>query len=197
MNGLAKLLLEIGPLAVFFGTYRLTGNDLFAATAVFMAASVASAAVAWAITRQLPRMMLVVAAVVLMFGGLTLWLDDPDFVKMKPSIVYGLFAAVLGAGLLRGHSVLRLALGEMLSLDPDGWRRLTWRWSLFLLAMAAVNEIVWRTQSEEIWVNVKTFAYVPATMLFMLAQYPLLRRHRAGSTEAGGTEASDARQPRT
>lgn len=177
MNPLLKMLLEIGPLAVFFITYRVADGDLMAATAFFIVAVLASLAVSFALTRRVPRMMMVTAVVVLVFGGLTLWLNDATFIKMKPTVIYGLFALGLAIGILRGQNYLKLLLEESMQVDEEGWHSMTVRWTGFFLAMAIVNELVWRTQSEETWVNIKTFAYLPAALLFGAAQIPLIRRH--------------------
>ncbi len=177
MNPFVKLLLEIGPLAVFFITYRVADGDLMTATAVFIVAILASAAASFALIRRIPRMMMVTAVVVVIFGGLTLWLNDATFIKMKPTVVYGLFALGLAIGILRGQNYLKLLLEESMQISDGGWRQMSIRWVWFFLAMAAVNEAVWRTQTEEVWVNIKTFAYFPAALAFGAAQVPLIRRN--------------------
>ncbi len=178
MNPFLKLLLEFGPLLIFFAGYRFAGGDLIVATAVFMAAIFTSLGISLAVTRRAPRMMLVTAVVVLVFGGLTLWLEDATFIKMKPTIVNALFALALGIGIFRGRSYLQLLMEEAISLDAHGWRRLTVRWAWFFVAMAVLNEVVWRTQSEETWVTVKTFGYLPVALAFALLQLPLIQRHQ-------------------
>ena len=180
MNPFVKLLLEIGPLAVFFITYRVAGGDLMVATAVFIGAVLTSVGASLALTRRVPRMMIVTAIVVVIFGGLTLWLNDATFIKMKPTVIYGLFALGLAIGILREQNYLKLLLEESIQIDDAGWRRMAVRWAWFFLAMAVVNEMVWRTQSEEMWVNVKTFAYLPAALAFGAIQVPLIRRHWIG-----------------
>ncbi len=177
MTPLLRLTLEIGPLLVFFGAYRFAGGDLLVATGAFMVAIIFSVAVSLAMRGRVPRMMAVTALVVLVFGGLTLWLEDATFIKMKPTIVNGLFALALAAGLARGRSYLKFLLDEAVSMDDEGWRRLTQRWLCFFLAMAVLNEAVWRTQTEEVWITVKTFGYLPVAMAFALAQWPLMKRH--------------------
>ena len=177
MNPMLKMALEIGPLAVFFITYRMADGDMMLATAAFIPTILASLAVSMWITRRVPRMMLVTAVVVVIFGGLTLWLNDATFIKMKPTVIYGLFALGLTFGILRGQNYLRLLLEESLQIDARGWHRMTVRWVWFFVAMAVVNEAVWRTQSEAVWVNVKTFGYLPAALAFGAAQVPMLRRH--------------------
>lgn len=177
MNSMLRLLLEIGPLLVFFGAYRVADGDLLAATGAFMAAVVASLAASLAMRRKVPKMMAVTAVVVLVFGALTLWLEDAAFIKMKPTIVNGLFAMALAVGLARGTSYLRFLLDEAIAMDDEGWRQLTVRWLGFFAAMAVLNEAVWRTQTEEVWITVKTFGYLPLTMAFALLQWPLMKRH--------------------
>ncbi len=140
-------------------------------------ASIAALGVSWVTTRHLPRMTVLTAIVVVAFGGLTLWLQDETFIKMKPTIVYGVFAAILGFGLLRGRSYLKVLMGTMIPLDEAGWMIFTRRWVMFFIAMALLNEVVWRTQPTETWVTFKTFAVMPLTFLFLMFQAPLLKRH--------------------
>ena len=199
---LLKLFLDLGPLVVFFATFKfgrellenptvhglmlpLTGGKalagqsgpLFLATACFIVVSVAALGVSWLMTRHLPRMAVVTAVVVAAFGGLTLWLQDETFIKMKPTIAYAIFTAILGFGLLRGQSYLKALMGTMIPLDDEGWLIFTRRWVMFFIAMAILNEAVWRTQSTEFWVTFKTFAALPLTFVFLLFQAPLLKRH--------------------
>jgi len=202
VNPFLKLLLEIGPLGVFFLSFRygremlenttvsgllepLTGAEalagqsgpLFVATAVFMAAIVVSLTVSWSLTRHLPRMAVVTGVVVAVFGGLTLWLQDETFIKMKPTIVNGLFALILGFGLVQGRSYLKYLMGETVPIDNAGWLIFTQRWVMFFIFMAALNEIVWRTQTTDFWVSFKTFSSLPLTFVFLALQWPLLKRH--------------------
>ncbi|MEM1384786.1 MAG: septation protein A [Pseudomonadota bacterium] len=202
IHPLAKLALEIGPLAVFFVAFRYgreiletpalfsglamatgpealegQGGPLFVATATFMLAIALSLGISWSLTRSLPRMALVTGVVVAVFGGLTIWLQDETFIKMKPTIVNSVFALALGIGLLQGRSYIKYLIGETLPMDDVGWMILTQRWVWFFLGMALLNEAVWRTQSTDLWVSLKTFAYTPLTIVFMLCQWPLLQRH--------------------
>ncbi|HEX6143432.1 MAG TPA: septation protein A [Geminicoccaceae bacterium] len=168
---------EYGPLLGFFVTYVLFG--LMPATAVVIVLSIAAAAVAWLMTGRVPAMPLITAGVVAVFGGLTLWLQDETFIKMKPTIVQGLIAMILIGGLLTGRPLLKPLLGAMLPPMHDGaWRQLTLRYALFFLAMAALNEVVWRTQSTDVWVTFKVFGILALTLIFALAQVPLMQRHR-------------------
>jgi intracellular septation protein len=174
---LAKLAIELGPLLAFFLVNAKWG--LMTATAVLMVTTVVSLVASRVVLGHVATMPIVTAVVVLVFGALTLWLDDKDFIKLKPTIVYGLMAAVLGGGLLFGRSLLSHVLGEALRLTDEGWRKLTLRWALFFLAMAVLNEVVWRTVSDDTWVAFKVFGFLPITMAFAIAQVGLMKRHAA------------------
>jgi intracellular septation protein len=189
---LLKLVVEMGPLALFFAANTrpqffaaiLPGLDasvpnagIFIATAVFMLATLAALAVSYALTRHLPVMPLVSGIVVMVFGGLTLWLHDEVFIKMKPTIINGLFGAILLGGLAVGKPLISYVLGAVFDLTPEGWRKLTLRWGLFFVALAILNEIVWRNFSTGTWVNFKVFGTMPLTVLFAASQVPLLMRH--------------------
>jgi intracellular septation protein len=170
-----KLAIELGPLLVFFAANAAAG--IYAATACFMAVTVVALAAAWWRYRKLPMMLLVSAAVVFVFGTLTLYLRDDTFIKLKPTIVYLAFAAFLGAGLLLRKPVLEILLGSVFNLTEPGWRKLTARWALFFIAMAALNELVWRNVSTDTWVSFKAFGFLPLTFLFALSQMPLMQRY--------------------
>ena len=175
IHPLVKLALEFAPLAVFFIANSRLG--IFSATGIFMGATLVALAIYYALTRSLPIMLLVSTVVVLIFGGLTLALHDDLFIKMKPTIVNSLFGAVLIGGLAFGKPILPLVLDQVLSLTPAGWRKLTLRWAIFFFALAALNEIVWRNFSTDTWVNFKVFGTMPLTLVFALAQTPLILRH--------------------
>ena len=177
-----KLALDLGPLVLFFLANWRWG--IFAATATFMAATLVSLAVTYAFTRRVAMMPLVSAAVVMVFGGLTIWLQDEVFIKVKPTIIYLLFAAVLLGGLAAGRSLLALVLDSVLHLNAEGWRKLTLRWGVFFVVMAILNEIVWRSVSTDAWVAFKTFGFLPLTVLFALAQARLISRHLADEKKA-------------
>jgi intracellular septation protein len=177
LNPALKLVLDLGPLLIFFAANSRFG--IFAATGAFMAAIVIALAVAYALTRHLPIMPLVTAVVVVVFGTLTLVLHDELFIKVKPTIIYVLFGGVLLLGLAFGKSLLGLVFDSVFHLTAEGWRKLTLRWALFFLALALVNEIVWRTQTTDVWVSFKVFGVVPLTFLFAALQYPLLTRYAA------------------
>ena len=171
----AKLGIELGPLLVFFGANAAAG--IYAATATFMAVTLIALGVAWWRYHKVPVMPLVSGVVVLVFGTLTLYLHDDTFIKLKPTIVYLTFAAFLGVGLLFKKPVLELLLGSVFNLTEPGWRKLTARWALFFIAMAVLNEIVWRNASTNAWVSFKAFGFLPLTFLFALAQMPLMQRY--------------------
>ncbi|MFC3161742.1 septation protein A [Ciceribacter thiooxidans] len=187
---LLKLALELGPLIIFFfGNLRgewlakafpvlsTVGGPLFIATALFMAATVASLVVSKIVFRHLPIMPFVSGIVVLVFGSLSIWLQDETFIKMKPTIVNTLFGAVLLGGLFFGKSLLGYVFNAAFQLDDIGWRKLTLRWGVFFLFLAVLNEAVWRNFSDEVWVNFKVWGTMPITILFTLAQMPLIMRH--------------------
>lgn len=195
INPLVKLALEFGPLAIFFfvNSYgdRWFGvaedRRIFVATGVFIAASLIALLLSKIVMNHLPRMAIVNAVVVTVFGGLTLALDDAFFIKVKPTIVNTLFGCILLGGLYFGRSLLALVLDSVLQLDDEGWRKLTLRWGLFFFVLAALNEVVWRTQTTDFWVSFKVFGIMPLTVVFALAQTPLLMRYEAKDEAAEGT----------
>lgn len=181
---LLKLALELGPLGVFF--FANSRFDIFTATAAFMVAMLVSLAISWVLTRRLAVMPVVTGVVVLVFGGLTLILHDETFIKMKPTIVNGLFAAVLLGGLLFGKALLGYVFDGAFRLDDEGWRKLTLRWGLFFVVLAVLNEAVWRTQSTDFWVAFKVWGILPLTLIFSAAQLPLLTRHSLDKDASAG-----------
>ena len=187
LNPMLKLALDIGPLVVFFAANARFG--IFRATAIFMATIVVAFVVSYVLTRHIAIMPVVTAVVVLVFGSLTLVFHDETFIKVKPTIIYGLFAAILGGGLLFGRSFIAIMFDQMFNLTPQGWRILTLRWALFFFAMAILNEIIWRTQTTDFWVAFKAFGVIPLTMVFAIAQMPLTKRYHL---EPASLEASEA-----
>ena len=172
---LLKLLVEVGPLVVFFVTNARAG--IYWGTGTFMAATFVSLAASRFLFGRISVMPLVSGVCVLVFGGLTLWLQDEHFIKIKPTIVNGLFAVALFGGLLAGQSLLRVVFGEVFRLTEDGWRKLTLRWACFFVLLAVLNESVWRSFSTDVWVSFKLFAIMPLTMAFAIAQIGLLRAY--------------------
>lgn len=182
LNPIVKLLLELGPLALFFAVYSRL--DIFAATAVLMAAVLVTLGVSYAVLRRIPIMPLVTAAIVLIFGSLTLFFHNETLIKIKPTVLYLLFGIALLVGLAIKKPLLKVLFDGALHVTEEGWRILTWRWAFFFLALAVLNEIVWRTQTTDLWVKFKTFGFMPLTLLFALAQAPLIMRTEAKEDEA-------------
>ncbi|MEQ9691106.1 MAG: septation protein A [Bauldia litoralis] len=198
INPLLKLALELGPLGVFFfanarGEWLAErfpalgelGGPLFTATALFIVATLIALTVSLILTRRLPIMPLITGVVVLIFGGLTLWLQDETFIKMKPTIVNVLFGATLLIGLAFGKSLLGYVFDSVFRLSDEGWEKLTLRWGLFFFVLAALNEIVWRSVSTDMWVNFKVFGIMPITFVFTLFQLPLINRYTLPEKDAG------------
>jgi intracellular septation protein len=175
LNPLVKLALDFGPLSLFF--FANNRYDIFVATATFMGAVLVALAISYYLTRHLPIMPVVTAIIVVVFGGLTLFLHDATFIKVKPTIIYALFGAILLGGLFFGKPLLGVVLDSMFQLTEEGWRKLTLRWALFFLALAVLNEIVWRNTSTNVWVDFKVFGVVPLTFIFGALQVPLLKKY--------------------
>ena len=175
LNPLLKLTLDLGPLILFF--FANSRYGIFVATATFMIAVLAALAASYTLTRHLPIMPVVTAIIVLVFGGLTLFLHNATFIKIKPTILYALFGAVLLGGLVVGKSFLGVIFDQLFHLTEEGWRKLTWRWAIFFLALAVLNEIVWRNSSTNVWVDFKVFGVLPLTFLFGAAQFPLIKKY--------------------
>jgi intracellular septation protein len=177
-----KLLIELGPLLVFFGVNAFYG--IFVGTAAFMVVTVLSLGLAWWLYRKVVVMPLVSAVIVLLFGGLTLYLQDETFIKLKPTIVYVMFAILLVGGLLAQKPVLALLFGPVFNLTDEGWQKLTIRWAVFFVAMALLNEFVWRNFSTDTWVSFKAFGFLPITFVFTMAQVPLMQRYGVAEEDA-------------
>ena len=179
---LIKLALELGPLVLFFILNSRAG--IFVATGWFMGAMVISLLLSWLILKRVAVMPLVTGVVVLIFGGLTLWLQDDTFIKLKPTIVNMLFGGVLLGGLLFGQSLLKYVFGDVYKLKPEGWRILTWRWTIFFFVLAAINEIVWRNFSTDFWVAFKVWGIMPLTLVFSFALVvPVLTKYAPDAEE--------------
>jgi intracellular septation protein len=189
VHPLLKIVLEIGPIAIFFLAYRWApvpeGLDaaerqleqILFSTKVFIPTILASLGLSYALTRKLPRMAVITAIVVVIFGGLTLILKNDTFVKMKPTILYCIFAGILAFGLARGQSYLKYLMEELLPMEREGWMKLTRRFVVFYLILAIINEIVWRGFGTDAWVNFRTFVLPIANFGFIMAQVPMFQRY--------------------
>jgi intracellular septation protein len=176
MKSLYKLLIDIGPLAVFFIFYTRSG--LQASILPFMLATVIAVLFSYILEKKIPIMPTVGAGIVLLFGGLTIYFDNDVFFKMKPTIINLLFAVILYGGILINKPLLKYLLGAALKLEEEGWKILTQRWIGFFIALAILNEVVWRTQSTDIWVNFKVFGILPITFIFTMTQFPLIKKYQ-------------------
>ena len=179
-------MLELGPLALFFAAF--SRFDIFVATGVLMASVLVTLAVSYAMLRRIPIMPLVTAVIVVIFGSLTLVFHDETLIKIKPTALYLLFAGALFAGLALKKTFLKILFDGALHVTEEGWRRLTWRWAFFFVALAVLNEIVWRTQATALWVKFKTFGFMPLTVLFALAQAPLIMKYETKDEEAASDD---------
>jgi len=183
-----KTVLDIGPVVAFFIAYlwlkddsfRINGTDyagFIVVTALFVPLFLLSMALLWWLSGHLSKMQVMTAVVIVVFGGLSVWFNDPRFFKMKPTIIYLLFGGMLGAGLLRGQSWLQYVMDGLMPLTHRGWMILTRRLMLFFFTLAVLNEVIWRTMSEESWVYFKTFGLTAAIFVFFIAQGGLFKRH--------------------
>ena len=187
INPILKQVLELGPTLVFFliylrikdDTFTIAGTDysgFIVATLIFVPVLLIAMGLLWALTKSLSRMQLFTAFMVIFFGGLTAYFNDERFFKMKTSIVYGCFAAILGIGLLRGRSYLEWVMGDFLPMKDEGWMILTKRITVMFIALAIANELIWRTQTTELWVKLETFAFPAVLFVFLWLQIIGLQR---------------------
>ena len=181
LNPFVKLALDLGPLALFF--FANSRYGIFVATATFMVAVLAALVVSYAMTKHLPIMPVVTAVIVVVFGGLTLVLHDATFIKVKPTIIYALFGAVLLGGLVFNKPLLGVVFDSLFHLTEEGWKKLTLRWAIFFFVLAVLNEAVWRNVSTDAWVSFKVFGVMPLTLLFGALQMPLLKKYAAEPAE--------------
>jgi intracellular septation protein len=191
-GGGSRLLIDIGPLLVFFLVNFFApvpgALKIFVATAAFMAAMMAALIYSAIRYRHVSPLLLFSGVMVVILGGLTIWLHNETFIKVKPTIYYALVAALLAFGLATGKPLLKSVLGSSYpGLDEEGWRKLTRNWAIFFAVMAVVNEAVWRNSTTDFWIGFKLWGAVPATLLFAAANIPMLLRH--------GLAADDAAQP--
>ena len=176
MKSISKLLIDIGPLAVFFIFY--SRSDLKSAIIPFMIATIIAVLFSYIMEKKIPVMPTVGAFIILIFGGLTIYFDNEVFFKMKPTIINLLFALILYGGMIVKKPLLKFILGAAIKLEDEGWKILTQRWISFFIALAVLNEIVWRTQSTDIWVNFKVFGILPITFIFTMTQFPLIKKYQ-------------------
>ncbi len=199
INPILKQTLELGPTVLFFVLYMWIKDDTFTfagreysgfivATVVLIPVLLAGIAILWVLTRKLSRIQIVTGVMVVFFGGLTAIFNDATFFKMKTTAVYGLFAVLLGIGLMRGQSWLQWVMGEVLPMEQEGWMKLTHRLAGMFAAMAVANEIIWRTQSEATWVTLETFAFPVALFLFLWVQIIMLQRVLIDTEGGEGSE---------
>jgi len=187
INPILKQALELGPTILFFLIYMRIKDQTYSfgateysgfivAALILVPLLLVATLILWLLTGSVSRMQLFVGVMVVFFGGLTAWFNDESFFKMKTTIVYGTFAVILGAGLLRGKSMLQWVMAEALPMKPEGWMILTRRLMLMFAALAVANEAIWRTQSTDLWVKLETFAMPAALFLFLMLQFMLLQR---------------------
>lgn len=188
INPILKQALELGPTILFFliymrikdQTYTLGTTEysgFIVAALILVPILLVATLILWLLTGTISRMQLFVGVMVIFFGGLTAWFNDATFFKMKTTFVYGTFAAILGAGLLRGRSLLQWVMAEALPMKPEGWMILTRRLALMFAALAVANEVIWRSMSEETWVILETFAMPAALFLFLMANFMALQKY--------------------
>ncbi len=187
----ARLLIDLGPLLVFFAANFLTSGPakIFIATGAFMVAMVAAMLFSAIRFRHISPLLLFSGAMVIAMGGLTLYLHDETFIKLKPTIYYGFVALLLAFGLATGRPLLKSVLGSAYpGLDTTGWTKLTRNWALFFAFMGVLNEIVWRNSSTEFWIGFKLWGAIPLTLVFALVNVPMLMRHGLARDDAAPAE---------
>ena len=176
MKSISKLFIDIGPLAVFFIFY--TRGDLKSAILPFMIATIIAVLFSYILEKKIPVMPTLGAGIILIFGGLTIYFNNEVFFKMKPTIINILFSVILYGGEVIKKPLLKYLLGGTLKLQEEGWAILTKRWVGFFIVLAVLNEIIWRTQSTDFWVNFKVFGILPITFLFTMTQFPLIKKYQ-------------------
>ena len=176
MRSISKILVDIGPLAIFFVFY--TRGNLQSAILPLMIATVIAVLFSYIVEKKIPIMPTVGAAIILFFGGLTIYFDNEVFFKMKPTIINLLFSVVLYGGEILKKPLLKNLLGTTLKLQEEGWTKLTKRWIGFFIALAILNELIWRTQSTDLWVNFKVFGILPITFIFTMTQFSLIKKYQ-------------------
>lgn len=192
-QGAGKLLIDVGPLVVFFVVNFLApvpgAAKIFVATGAFMAAMLAAMLYSYVRYRTISPLLWFSGVMVVILGGITIWLHNDTFIKMKPTVYYLFVASLLGFGLITGRPLLKSVLGGTYpGLDDDGWKKLTRNWALFFAIMAVINEAVWRNSSTDFWIGFKLWGAIPLTFLFALANVPMLMKHGLTRDEAKAEE---------
>ncbi|MDX1924717.1 MAG: septation protein A [Rickettsiaceae bacterium] len=176
MYRMLKLIIEFGPIVVFFATYKF--SDIFQATLLMLLVTVVGLIISYIIDKKISMPLLISGAVLLGTGSITLLSGDSSFIKMKPTIVFSIFSLILYAGYLRGYGLVRHVFGSAIQMEEKAWLTLSFRFASYLLFAAILNEIIWRNYSESFWVNFKVFGFAPMTMLFVASQIPFLIKHQ-------------------
>lgn len=192
-TGLARLVIDLGPLLVFFavnfGGSSFGPAKIFVATGAFMVAMMAALVFSAVRYKHISPLLLFSGVMVVILGGLTIWLHNETFIKVKPTIYYLVVAGLLAFGLATGRNLLKMVLGSAYpGLSEEGWRKLTINWAVFFAVMAGVNELVWRNTSTDFWIGFKIWGAIPATLLFAAANVPMLMRHGLAGDEPKPTE---------
>ena len=177
-KSLLKFITDVGPLAIFFFFYYNSDKNLKVAIPPLIVATIISVLLVWILEKKVPMVPLLGGILITLFGGLTIYFDNEIFIKMKPTIINMVFALILYGGVIVKKPLLKYLLGAALKLEEDGWRILTQRWIAFFVALAVLNEIVWRTQSTDVWVNFKVFGILPITFIFTMTQFPLIKKYQ-------------------
>ncbi len=175
LDPLPKILLDLGPLLLFF--FANSYGGIYFATGAFMVATIVTLGISYYLIRRFPIMPIVTAVIVIVFGALTLYLHDETFIKLKPTIIYVMFAVVLLGGLATGRPLFQIVLDGAFHMKEEGWKKLTLNWALFFLVMAVVNEFVWRSFTTDQWVTFKTFGFLPLTLVFAIMQAPIMAKY--------------------
>lgn len=182
-----KIVLEMGPLVLFFVAFKVW--DIFVATGTFMVAMIIAMSISWHLERYIGMMQRITFVIVMVMGGLTIYLENKTFAFMKPTIINSIFATILTVGLLRGRSYLKVIMETGLpALEDKGWMLMTRNWALFFASMALVNEFVWRNFTEDTWATFKVFGFLPLTFIFAIAQTPVIMKYQIKDESQGEAE---------
>ena len=178
-KSLVKFLADFGPLLIFFIIYKKSGNDLSKAIPPLIISTIVAVVIVYFLEKKIPYVPLVGAVIISIFGGLTLYFDNPIFIYLKPTIINIMFAIILLiSNKFFNKNLLKTLLQTAIVMNDDGWKKLNLRWAYFFIFLAALNELVWRTQTEELWVNFKVWAILPITLLFTIMQIPLIKKYK-------------------